>query len=233
MKKMLMLLIFAFLITGCSVNYELNIDKQLNLSENIILNATTDTDVQKILDFNQYIPINIEFDEPVIFKEKADGVQYYNINKKSDNSSLKFNYSYDVDEFNFNIFAKSCYQYVTVMDQDNEKELLLSTSREFLCFDKYDNLDDVTVTITSKYKLKETNADEVSRHTYRWFINKGNAKDKYLYLLLNTGEKDLNLWERILEGDFTNTFTIFLAVFLIGGIIIFLFKKKGDRRNRV
>ena len=233
MKKMIMLLIFAFLITGCSVNYELNIDKQLNLSENIVMNATTDRDVQKILDFNQYIPVNIEFDDPKIFKEKADGVQYYSINKKSDNSSLKFNYSYDVDEFNFNIFAKSCYQYVTVMDQDNEKELLLSTSREFLCFDKYDNLDDVTVTITSKYKLKETNADEVSRHTYRWFINKGNAKDKYLYLLLNTGEKDLNLWERILEGDFTNTFTIFLAVFLIGGIIIFLFKKKGDRRNRV
>ena len=237
MKKMVMLLIFAFLITGCNINYELNIDRQLNLLENITMNATTDEDIQKILKFNQYVPVNIEFDDPVIFKEKKDGVEYYSINRKSDNSQLKFSYSYDVNQFNYNMIARSCYQYVTVMNQKDKKtkktELLLSTSKKFLCFDKYDNLDDVSITITSKYKLKETNADVVEKHKYIWNINKANANNKYIYLSLDTTKRDLTLWEKIQEGEYTNIFTISILLFIVGVIIYIFLKKKGDRKNKI
>ena len=233
MKKIWLIILVLFL-TGCSVNYELDIGRDVRLIENVNLSANTNVDVEKINAFDYYVPIDYTNDDPSVFEKKFNDIDYYDITKKADNSSLSFSYDkYDVNQFNYNMFAKSCYQYVTVMNQNNNKELLLSTSRKFLCFDKYDNLDDVTVTITSKYKLKETNADEVDGHTYRWFITKGNADNKYLYLLLDTTVRELTIWERILEGEFTNTFTIFLVVFVVGGIIIFLFKKKGDRRNKV
>ena len=130
-----------------------------------------------------------------------------------------------------------CYKYLTFMNTENKKtkknELLLSTSRQFLCFDKYDNLDDVTVTIRSKFKLKDTNADIVEKHKYTWNITKDNANDKFIYLLLDVHDRDLTLLEKIQEGEYTNIFTISLVLLLFGFLIYFSLKVKGKRRNRV
>ena len=232
MKKRILFLIVILCCTGCHVDYHLNIDNVNVIKNNVNFSINSSADVVEFEKFQYYIPIDYRMNDGAVFEKRIKDISYYNLNK-SDKKLNFFYRKFDVTQLKNEFFSHYCYQYVTVMNQDKDKELLISTSREFLCFDKYDNLDDVTVTITSKYKLKDTNADEVSRHTYRWFINKENAKDKYLYLVLNTDEKDLNLLERIIEGDFTNTFTIFLTVFVIISIIIFLFKKKGDRKNRV
>ena len=81
--------------------------------------------------------------------------------------------------------------------------------------------------------MKGTNADSVNGHVYIWNINRSNYHDKYIYLLLDTSKRDLTLWERILEGEFTNLFTISLLLLVIGGFIYFILKMKGDYKNRI
>ena len=43
MKKKILILLIPFLLTGCaSVNYELDIDKNINVSEKVKITATSD-----------------------------------------------------------------------------------------------------------------------------------------------------------------------------------------------
>ena len=233
MKKNIVLFFLIILsCTGCHVDYRLNVDNLERISENVSLTADNEDDRTQFTDFKKFVPIDKEADDYSIFESKVDGVNYYDIFR--DSNSMKFRYNnYNVDTLNKGMLSHQCYKYVTIMNNSDDREFLLSTSREFLCFDKYDNLEEVDVHIISKYKLKETNADSVNGHEYVWNINRSNFKDKYLYLLLDTSKRDLTLWERIVEGEFTNMFTISLLVLVVGGIIGFILKKRGDYRNRI
>ena len=237
MKKIWLIFLVLFL-TGCSVNYELDIDNSAILRENIKISANNDSDIEKIKEFNYYVPIDYTNDDYSVYEKKFDKIEYYDVSKASDNKSLVFKYDkYDSNKFNYNMFGRTCYKYVAVMEQKDKKskkrELLLSTSRQFLCFDNYENLDEVNVIIKSKYKLLETNADVQEKHKYIWNITKENANNKYIYLLLDLKTRELTLWERIQEGEYVNMFTISLVLFLVGLVIWFLFKKKGDIKNKV
>ena len=65
MKKKILILLIPFLLTGCaSVNYELDIDKNINVSEKVKITATSDF-------FNiYYIFRNIFFQNKMIQTKK-------------------------------------------------------------------------------------------------------------------------------------------------------------------
>ena len=229
--KYFFLIICLFLLSGCSVDYHLNIDKDFSFNETVVMSASNEADISVISSYNSYLPINVDADDSVLFENKIDGVEYYELKKTTDNSRLKLYYDFDYEKFNHSMIANSCYQYVTVMKDG--KDLILSTSREFLGFDVYDNLENVKVTLTSTYKLNETNADETDGHNYIWYITRENANNKYLYLSLDTTKRDLTLWEKLKEGEYTNIFTISVLLFLIGLLIYYILKKKGERRDKI
>lgn len=227
MKKIILLL-FIFLLSGCSVQYNLDIDKTLTLSENVTVNASTEDEYEIIKNYG-YLPLDINMDDPSVFEQKVDDVEYYDITKTKD--KIKFSYTYDQDKYINSLFARGAYEFISVSEP--EGELVLSTSKEFLLFDTYDNLDEVKVTINSKYKLIKSNADIEERHSYTWIINKENAYGKNIYLRLDTTKEDLTFLEKLKNGDYTSTFTISIIVFLVGIIIYFIIKKIGDKRNKI
>ena len=234
MKKCLLFFIILLMCSGCAVKYNLDIGEDFKFDESIRLDALNDVDKEKLGSFHQYIPVNFDVDDASVFEKKFSDIKYYKIKRGLD--FINFSYSHNITGYHDSYFIRNCYQHVTIMEKNKDTkraELLLSTSNKFLCFEKYDNLDDVKVTITSKYKLKDTNADEVEKHKYTWNITRDNASNKYLYLLLDTTNRDLTLWEKILEGEYTNIFTVSLLIFLVGLFIYFILKKKGDWKNRV
>ena len=237
MKKCLLFLIILLGCCGCSAEYHLDIDSIDKMNEEVVLSASSSDDYDKIRDYSNYLPINYNSDEPAVFEKKLDDIEYYRKKKSNDNSHLSFSYSYNMEKMKNNMITHSCFEYVNVMTsslgQDKDAELMLSTSDKFLCFEHYDNLDKVHVVITSKYKLKETNADNVSKHQYEWTFRRNDSDGKYIYLLLDARRRDLTLWERFLEGEFVNVFTISILLFMIGGLVFFLLKKKGDRRDKI
>ncbi len=229
--KYCFLIVCLMLLSGCSIDYHLDIDKNLYFDESVVMNASSDADISAIMSYNEFLPIDREADDPFVFKNKIDGIKYYKMEKSKDNSKMRFSYKFDDQLFNKSLIVNSCYKYITSMKVDNN--LILSTSREFLGFDVYDNLDEVKVTLSSTYKLNETNADEVEGHNYIWYITRENANNKYLYLSLDTSVRNLTLWEKILEGEYTNIFTVSVLLFIVGMGIYWFFKKKSERRDKI
>jgi len=235
MKK-IYIIILLFLITGCKAEYNLDIDKELNLNEKTTIIASTSQEQQRISDYNYHLPIDIKIDESNAFREKQKDLEYYEKKKESNNNILKFSYPYDIDKFNEGHVAKTCYQYVTVMKTKNKEteneQLLLSTSKEFKCFDIYDGLEEVTIKITSRYKLLETNADKSENYTYTWNINKLNYQDRAIYLLLDITDRDETWWEKFQKTGFYK-YGIFIIIILLAFIIYKLFKKYSEMRDKI
>lgn len=233
LKYILICLFVLFICSGCSVNYDLDIDKSLNLNESITVVADTNSEIEKIQNYNEFLPISIEADSPTVFNSKVDDVEYYNIIKNSDNSEITFDYSYNVDNFNDNVFARSCYQYVTVMNSYDEEEqrdeLLISTSKKFLCFDSQEGLDNVTVRIKTKREVYSSNADSVDGNTYIWNITKDDKDDASIQMVVSS-EIDggsLSFWEKNM------LFLIVIGIFIVGGIVYIILKKHSDKVDEI
>jgi len=230
--KVILLSVFVLLIcSGCSVEYNLDIDKGLKLNESVTIETFNNEEKMKIKDYNSYLPIDINADDYSVYQEKKDGVEYYNFTK--DNNKIMFDYLYDVDKFNNNVFARTCYEYVTVMENYNKEEerneLILSTSKEFLCFKYYDSLENVVVKIKTTRDVYSNNADNVEGNTYIWNINKANKEDATINLVIdgNVTVEKLSFWERNL------LFLISVGVFILGGVIYLVMKKRSEKVDKI
>ena len=237
MNKRFLLLFMIIFCSGCSVKYEMNIDSMNQLDEKINFYAESSSDRDKIGEFDQFIPIDYHADDYSVFEKRLEGTKYYNFSRRNDNSNMRFSYSYDIDSVKDDFFAHRCFEYVTFkknsVGNKKDSEIILSTSKKFLCFKYYDNLENVDVSIYSKYKLKDTNADEVGHHKYIWHFNRNNGNDKFIYLLLDATDRDLSFWESLLEGNSFSIFAIAVVILIFSGIIFMLFKKKGQIRNKI
>ena len=222
-------LVITFLCSGCSVKYELDIDRNLNFQENVNLNATSDTDIIQFKNFKLYIPLDINADDYAVYENRLDGVSYYQTSKNDNN--IKFRGKFSYDSFSNSTIVNNAFDYISLTKVNDL--FVVSSSTGFKLFDSYSNLDDVTIIIKSKAKLIETNADLVEKHKYTWYINKENANLKRIYLKFDRIVDDRTIFEKIQEGEFLNIFTLTLGVFLIGGIIFLILKKKGDRKNKI
>ena len=232
MKKCLLFLCL-FLVTGCTAEYHLDIDEELNLKENVNIAAVNSDDIVKLKEFNRIIPSDIEVDDFRAFNERIKGISYYDVKKNDNNDLLSLEHKFDINSINNSYVVRSCYEYVTVMTRNDDKELLLSTSNKLLCFKQYDNLDEVKIIISSIYKLKETNADSVDGHNYIWNVNKDNYSNKYIYLLLDVTETDLTFWEKVLRGEYTNICVVSVLIFVVCLLGYFILKGISKKRDEI
>lgn len=224
----LFLILFLF---GCSATYEIDIDKELNIDEKLELSSESYN--SQISNYESFLPVDINVDDIEAFKVKSDDIEYYDINKNDDNSKIEFSYTFDIDKFNNSMMARSCYEYVTVMNSYNKDnlrdELLISTSKKFLCFNNYNNLDDVTVNITTKKEVYSNNADSVNGNTYTWYINKDTKDDASIQMVINSEviDEGIPFWEENL------LFIIVCIVLIFSGIVYLFIKRRSDKVNKI
>lgn len=216
--------------SGCSVEYNLNIDKDDKLKEIITLSAEDGNDIEQIEKYQTYLPIDKDADDAGVFEKKIDGVSYYEQKKSSSNDKLRFSYLHNFDTFQRDYITNSSYQYVTITKDDNQ--LILSTSRVSSAFERYSNLSSVTINITSRYKLIDTNADTQGNYKYTWVIDRGNYNNKYLYLALDTSNRKKTASEEIND---IGIFSYLPLILIIAGIIVigWFVVKNGNKRNQV
>ena len=229
MKKIFLLIIILFCCSGCTASYTVNLDKGFKFVEDIDIVAVGENDSDKFKDFKMFIPIDGDCDDYSVYMEKVKGISYYNYSKVND--KFVFHNSFKKDEYLNSTIVRSAFDYVFLTEV--KKDVVLSSSIGFKLFDQYDNLDEVKIVVNSKFKLKETNADEVSKHKYVWNINRDNASSKYIYLKLNFKDDDRTFLEKLFDGEYINLFTVFVFLCLVGCLIYLFIIKKGDRRNRL
>ena len=229
--KLIICFLFTFLLFGCSATYNLDIDKELKINEKLNLSLTSSADSFKLSEFNSNLPVDINVDDIGAFNKKQKDIDYFDIKKSLDSNLISFSYNYlDYNNLDSDRIINTCYDHfnlINKLDNDDYK-LILSTSKKFNCFDLYDNLDDVTINISTKKKVYDNNADSVNDNTYTWYINKDTKDDASISIVMDGNiDKSLSFWEKNI------LFIVALCMFLIGLIIYLFLKSRNNKVNKI
>lgn len=212
MKKIIFLLLICLLLTGCTVNYNLDINDN-NFKEtltgnvlNIELNNNNDTDINMF----SYL---INGDQPAFYKN--DNIYFNKITKNTTNG-IDFDYSYTFNEHNFNNsrIINECFDNHVYEYKDNTYYLVVSG--KFKC-----NYSETTnINITTNYNVTSNNAKTIKNNTYTWTIDENNKDNIYFFITIDKTNKS--------NFDFQwNTFKTIglIIIILLSSICIYFIKK--------
>ena len=218
MKNKLFLIIpLLILLSGCTVNYNLNIDKN-SITENItgtVTNEEITPEVEGRTDVNPkyyYLYLN---DSALI----TDSNEKYTkeITDINNGKSFKFNYTYK-GNYDKSVVISNCFENHVVEETDTYYRIELSGKFSCLYSDKID------INVTSNYEVLDNNAKKVDGNKYTWTID--NPDNVNILLTVSKTVK----YETPTKAKAFSTFQIVgLIVFVILTIITYiLYKRKNS-----
>ena len=178
-KKIIGLIVIVLLLTGCSVDYNLYIDKS-NVSEEIIFNGET-------IRLQPY-PVFYDADGFSENGTKLPDVIYYEMNNTNNNTVLS--YIFDWNDYSRSRAPRTCLKSHNLV-RKNDNTYMLSTSAGISCFNQYSNLDSINVSIklnSDYYTFISKNADSGYNGTYIWNITRDNEKTKHVQMIFKDKE---------------------------------------------
>ncbi len=243
-NKNYFLILFIFLLSGCTVNYDIEISKS-SIKEVIEFSESTSKENDNILykgllsyknaidslnDFPQvvYIDSNEDLYDSTY---EVEGVDYYDkeIILNSSTYGIKADFTHKLKDYNRSNTVNKCYKNISVLSGSGT--LTLSTSRENLCFEQYKNLETININMTinpEDYAVISSNADEIVDNKYTWNINRQNYNNKSIVIELESLEKVRERQNAIyvLIG--------FVVIVSIIAVVVYLFiKNQSQRKNEI
>ena len=216
MKKIIIILILSiFLLSGCSVQYNLEINKE-GFKENISIGKF---DADNVEGFQYLTPYAI-----------VNGVnqEFYKLDYS--NQILNLSYDYGVYNYDMSEALNQCYD-MSNFSYDNNYYYIL-TSGEFKCLSYMGyTTDEVRINIKSDYNVVESNADLVENNVYTWIINKNNKGNKPIDIVFDINNSN-NLKGNNKLSQFS-TFFLVIGAFVIVGIIILFVYLHGKKKNKI
>lgn len=202
--KIFSLLLIVILLTGCSGNYDITINKDLTVDERAEITVDINGDESDLIDI-----INEKF-----------GINNYKLEEISNNvTKITYNKKYDsIEEY-----LTTSVIYNEVVDRkrynNNRKTIYLETNtKELENNSDYLNIDNVKVSIVSPLKIVSHNADEVINNNYIWNVTNNNAKSIIFEYSLTKSKVNV----------FSLVFSISLILLLILTVVFYeKFKKKN------
>ncbi len=218
MKKIGLLLILLFFVTGCGMHYE------VELKDGVV------TENSYITILNQDIKggsVYKTFDEMIM---KYDPIHdflptYHTEELMGDSSStLKIMGEYYPKDYQNSIPLGLCYRSAQALQDGDIFEI--RTDQRFTCFDDYRELDSVKVTFKTEYKVLHHNADSTKNGVYTWNITSDNASYKPIELKVDTSKKE------VVKNPYLGYYIGGLV--LVGaGVLILFIKRKQESINRI
>ncbi len=247
-KKLFICLLFVFLLSGCSVNYDIEIKddtikvngKLVELDKNkwddvVVDNSSGEVDKDVPIEDSEVDHSKLTFEDLVNSKTieadeatRREGLEKF---KTKDELGITYEEEYnwnDTSDFSQMAGVNTCYDYFTVLRNNDEEsgneQLIISTSAKNYCFEMYPNLESITVNLKTNHKVVSHNADQVNDNNYVWNINKNNASQKTMQIILSE------------ETVFTMNWGL---IFVIGGVILgigliyLVIKNKSINANKI
>ena len=215
MKKNIILASLLLFLTGCTVNYNLEIEDN-NFYEQItgeVLN--TDFIIsEEDIDIHSYL---LYTDQPV-FKNNDYIIYNKSLDNIEDRINYNFNYNYTSNNFINSRLLNSCFDNFNFKVNDNI--YYISASGEFKC--AYS--DTTNINITTSHKVISHNASKKKSNTYTWTIDKDNTENLNIYITIDTSKE-----KKLIDLNFSIFKIISLIILLLlSGICIYLLKKKSN-----
>ena len=242
MKKILILVMFVFLITGCEATYNLSIN---NFGLNEELQVGTNTEILETYDGDNLVNVLNKYNNNNISVYYDDTDTYYKADNYQNNNiyGLKLNHNFRVNEYYRSSMVKKAFKEFNIAVNDDI--ITMKTSDKCLLFDEYDNLSSLQINIETSYDIVYSNADYVSGNTYSWFINRGNYKSHGISIIYDTEKDDLsdfdptNIPDEVIldnkkESDKENHILLLLVVigiFIVGLLALIILKVKKNKNK--
>lgn len=238
MKKIILVLLMIFIATGCTATYDLEISPN-GLKESLTIDATDINENEYMIDYPQNVYYD-EFGNNEDPTKKVEGIEYYNssIKEKNNLKSINYNYLFNIENFKRSSIVRNTFSTFIFKQYDHDKDgkndyMMISTTEDFNIFKSNNELENVTINIKCHHEVISTNADEVDGNTYIWHLTPNNTSSINMVYNPDVVIDNRTIWEKLKEGEYTNIFTISLLLFLIGVIIYFILKRKGDKINKI
>lgn len=180
MKKIIILVAILLITTGCTCEYNLKIENN-KYSEEVVITANT-TSERNNFNNTWTVPIDKDIYNIGLDTENDGTVEGHTYNSRISGNSLIFSYDFSRGEFANSTAASNCYKTFTI--SSSRGNTIISTSKEFTCFDDYPSLNSATINITVDGQVISNNADSKVGNKYTWNINKNNAKNKSIDLVI-------------------------------------------------
>lgn len=217
-KNFLIIFFLVFLLCGCKVKYNIEfLNDEVYEDFSVILDKTKEKNSIKYFDENKLyaslVPDMIEYK-----KEK---------NETEKNSIFNYSYKYNIDNYSDSLALSNCFKAYSVIKEDNYYMITTTEGVKCMTSDYSTIIDNIDVVIKTNHKVISTNADETSRCTYTWHINKDNYEKKSIFLKVYQNKYVFNYKEK-------STFklilivSITLIVIIVGSILII--KKKVSNK---
>ena len=241
-KNIIIIIILLIFTTGCTCEYNLTIDNN-NYQEEVRIIAENENEISNY-NLEWKIPTDKEENnyggDPSTVPEYSSDLYEY----KLVNNILTFNYNFNKDNYSNSSAVSTCYDTFTVIDYNNAT--IISTNSKASAFNKYPNLNNITVNIKVDKEVIDHNADRVNGNTYTWYIYKNNADNKSINLTLSNSSNTIDDKTTETPNKSTNsineenknenkktdyTFYIFYGVLLVVMIIVYLIFNKIRNKN--
>lgn len=215
MKKTIFLLLICLLLTGCTINYNLDINNnnfKETLTGNILNTELNNNDNTDINMFNYLI----NGDQPAFYKN--DNIFFHKTTNNTING-IEFDYNYTFNEYNFNnsriineCFDNHIYEY-------KNNTYYLVVSGKFNC-----NYSETTnINITTNYNVTTNNAKTIKNNTYTWTIDENNKDNIYFFITIEkTNKSNFNFqWSTFKKIGL-------IIIILLSSICIYFLKKNKN-----
>lgn len=246
MKKIILLLV-PLLLCGCEAEYNLIIDgnkisEVLNVKESRsnINNSVGYMTYKEAIDDKLNSNIQISKNEPEYLDDYGTinpNAKFYNKAFINDENyyGISLNYNFSYNDFKESYIINSCPENVNfLVDGSNT---IINTSSISSCFNKFDNLDKIIITINIKNKVINSNATSVEGNMYKWEINRG--YDDLIYieykssLLSNEDRNNENKTSNFWKTNWKIILMIFIGLSLVGLFVFNSIMQKNKMNNRL
>lgn len=201
-KKMLLIIILTFILSGCSVTYNLTIDGDTIKEETLIHQENSNLEELNAL----YL------DKPVNYNVIVEDDDIESIGKENDIYIRKFvareggiDVRYFYNKFNKNTIASSfaarkAFANIGYSYNKETNTIQLSTNKGAKIFFEEPELDNITINITTSYPVRSHNATSVRENTYTWNFSKED-NNKNIVLVMDIEKKDDDVQNKQEEED--------------------------------
>lgn len=175
MKKIFIIL-FSFLLVGCSANYTLTIDEDKYMETIQIIPSNTEEST--MFNNNWKIPINYDIYSETDDSDNFDEFQNIDLYEYSNNgNSIDFKYNFVFNQIINSTALKKCFNSARIIRKDNR--IIISTDAASVCFGDNENFDklDINIIINNKNVITN-NADRIIGNKYIWNIDRDNYLNK-------------------------------------------------------
>lgn len=224
-KKLLLVIIMLFILTGCSTEYYVVLGKDSIKEKITVTIPDTDIPVRTQEEINADIEVDdqitpfIEQDQYPLFKNYD--IKYNKKVKKNNGiTTITYDYKYKFDEFRKSNIYRQCFEHSDLRTE--ARGFYLHFNGKFYCL--YG--DEVVVKIHSKNQVNSHNADNVKGNTYTWIINKDN-QDK-VDIVMSVSNKP--------AGADSLIIIVLIVIGLVGlgfGYIFYQNVKSREMRNEI